>query len=257
MLKRRLLSLAGVVALAASSAHAQDAVDTSQIFVKKAIADTMTPEQLQAYKERLARARAAGAFDRAPGGPIGLTPGDICSAATHEMGSLPYGPVADTTVGATDNYDLPPDIAAPTCTASSNCTGAGPPGSLPRGGIYNGTGTGADRAFKIRTDQNCDVTITMQPTGGDDLALIVYQTNCSSNLSDCVCVSDTGFGGQSESVTLSAVATPTFIDYFVVVDGYSAGGTPPGPAGPYTLTITQSSGICNLVPVELQSITIE
>lgn len=252
----KLTALAGIVALAslgAGGAAAQDAVDTSQIFVKKAIAEKMTADELQAYKERLARAKAAGLFDRAPAGPnASRTPGDICSAATYEIGALPYGPVADTTTGATDNYDLPPDTTNPTCAAAVTCTGAGPAGSLPRGAIYTGTGTGPDRGWRIRTSANCTLSISMTPTGGDDLALLTYLANCSSNLADCACASDTGVANGTETISLDAVAGT---DYFVVIDGYSTGGTPPGPDGPYTLTITGTG--CSLVPVELQTISIE
>jgi hypothetical protein len=256
MMTKNLVALAAVAAIAtlgAGRAAAQDAVDTSNILVKKAIADTMTPEQLQAYKVRLAQRRAAGVFDRAQP-PVGRTPADTCASATHELGSLPYPPTPanDTTVGATDNFDLPPDTTAPTCTAASACTGAGPAGSLPRGAIYTGTGTAPDRGWRIRTDANCNLTINMDPTGAQDLALIVYEATCSSLLSDCNCVDDTGVGGVAESVVLTATAGQ---DYFILVDGYSTGGTPPGPSGPYTLQITGTG--CNLVPVELQNISID
>jgi type II secretory pathway pseudopilin PulG len=247
------LAVLGLV-LASAQAGAQEKIDTSGIFVKKAIAEKMTAEQLQAYKETLAQRKAAGAFDRAPAGP-GATraPGDTCSAATYELGAVPtYGPIADTTVGATDDFDLPPDVTNPTCTAAVTCTGTGPAGSLPRGAIYTGTGTGPDRGWRIKTDVNCNLTITMDPTSTQDLALITYLANCTSSLADCACVSDVGVGGANETIQLSAVAGT---DYFIVTDGYSTGGTPPGPSGPYTLTIT--GGPCNLVPVELEGISIE
>lgn len=237
--------------LAIVPVQAQDAIDTSHIFVKKAIAEKMTPEQLQAYKVLLAQRKAAGVFDKAPGHPN--TPGDTCAAATYELGTLPYppAPANDTTVGATDNFKLPADLTAPTCTASSTCTGAGPAGSLPRGAIYTGTGTGPDRGWKIRVDAACNLNITMDPAT-QDLGLIVYQSTCSNLLSDCVCVDDTGIDGVAESVTLNAVPG---LDYFVLVDGYSSGGTPPGPSDAYTLQITGSG--CNLVPVELTGFSIE
>lgn len=251
-MKRTLAALAILgFALAAVPAAAQ--VDTSGIYVKKAIADTMTPEQLQAYKVTLAQRKAAGAFDRAPAGPLaGRTPDDICSAATYEIGALPYGPIADTTVGAVDNYDLPPDNATPTCTAAVTCTGAGPAGSLPRGAIYSGTGTGPDRGWRIKTSANCTLAITATPTSSWDLALITYLANCSSSLADCACVSDTGIANQNETISLSAVAGT---DYFIVIDGYSTGGVPPGPSGPYNLTVSGAG--CSLVPVELEGFSIE
>src|SRR5262245_26923848 len=161
------LGLAGCLALVAMPLAAEEKVDTSNIMVKKAIADTMTPEQLQAYKERMARniaqRRNARVARRAAGPEV---PADTCPAATLENGPLPYGPTPGTTVGDTDTYDLPADVTAPTCTASTNCTGAGPAGSLPRGAIYTGTGVGPDRAYHIKTDANCNLTIDMDPTGG-------------------------------------------------------------------------------------------
>jgi hypothetical protein len=245
-MKKLLMTLScAAVALAAGVAPS-NAATAADVQVKKAIADQMTPEQLAAYKQLLASRINANVFDAARNDGAALTPGDTCTAATPEIGTLPYNPAADTTVGQTDNFDLPADTTNPTCTASSTCTGAGPAGSLPRGAIYTGTGTAPDRAYSLTTDANCNLTINMDPTGAQDLALIVYQTACSSLLSDCVCVDDTGVGGVAESVLLSAVAAT---NYFAVVDGYSTGATPPGPSGPFTLAVTGTG--CTLVPVEL------
>lgn len=229
-----------------SNAHALTA---AEVIVKKAIADSMTPEELAAYKTRLA---ATFSNHPSPSAIISQTPADTCTAATHEIDpTLPYGPIADTTVGAVNNFDLPMDIVDPTCTAPTPCTGGGPP-QVPRGAIYTGTGTAPDRAWRIRTNANCSLTINMDPTSTHDLALIVYQATCSSSLANCACVDDTGVGGVAESVTLNAVAG---IDYFIVVDGYSTNGTLPGPSGPYTLQVTGSG--CALVPVELQRFSVE
>lgn len=252
-MKKTLAGLAALgLVLASAAAGAQEKIDTSGIFVKKVIADKMSPEQLQAYKERLARLKAAGAFDRAPAGPnAGRTPGDVCTAATYEVSALPFN-TSDTTVGAADNYDLPPDVTAPTCTAAVTCTGTAPgqPAALPRGAIYVGTGTGPDRAFRIKTDVACNLTISM--TSAIDLALILYPTTCSSSLGDCGCVSDSAVPGNPETITMTTVANT---DYFIVVDGYSTGGAPPGPSGPYNLSITGTG--CVLFPVELQGLSIE
>src|SRR5688500_15967700 len=57
--------------------------------------------------------------------PTQLTPGDTCTAATHEIGPVRYGPIADSTTGAPDDFDLPTDILDPTCTASTPCAGGG------------------------------------------------------------------------------------------------------------------------------------
>jgi hypothetical protein len=225
------------------------ALTADEVVVKKVIADTMTPEELAAYKVRLA---ANFSHLPPPSSVLPQTPSDTCAAATREIDpTLPFGPVADTTVGATNNFDLPHDETDPTCTAATTCTGGGLPASLPRGAIYTGTGTAPDRAWRIRTNANCNLTITMDPTSTHDLALIVYQPTCSSSLADCACVDDTGGDGTAESVTLSAVAGT---EYFIVVDGYSSVG-PPGPSGPYTLGIAGAG--CALVPVELQQFSVE
>ena len=218
----------------------------SEVLVKKAIADTMTPEELAAYKQRLAERVAARRMAGSPLHSAVRAPADTCTAATPEIGALPYNPAADTTLGMVDDFDLPSDVTAPTCTVGATCTGAGPAGSLPAGAIYNLTGTGPDRAYRIITDANCALAITIDPTGADDLGLIVYQANCSSSLADCACVDDTGANGVAETVTLSAVAGTT---YFVVVDGYG------GSAGPFTLNITGTG--CSLVPVELMDVKVD
>lgn len=247
---KKFLAVGAVAALALTFAAN---VVAAPVHVKKVIADSMTADELAAYKQRLEERAAAGAFDNAPGGPE-RAPGDTCAAATPEISTLPFNPAGDTTVGATDNFDLPADTAAPTCTASSTCTGAGPAGSLPRGGIYTGTGTGPDRAYSIQVNTACTLSITMDPAAAD-LALIVYQTACSNSLADCVCVDDTGGGGTAEVVSLQAVPGTT---YFIVTDGYSAGATPPGPSDAYTISVTETTATgCQFVPVELQGFEVE
>jgi hypothetical protein len=235
-----------VTSAAGASARAQD-IDVDALPVRKAIADRMTPEQLHAYKLKLAQAIREGRLQR-PRVPQAnpLTPADTCTAATYELGSLPFNS-SDSTIGMVDDYDLPADVVTPTCTASTSCTGGGAPGSLPRGAIYTGTGTAPDRAYRIRVDAPCDLTINGTDTAPNwDLALIVYQTQCSSDLADCVCVDDSDFADATESVLLNAVPG---LDYFIVIDGYSSGGTPPGPSGPFDLAVTGTG--CVLVPVEL------
>lgn len=243
-----LVVLLGAVAFAGAAA-AQSGVP--QVHVKKAIADRMTPDELAAYKKSLEERvfeKRNNALASASAGGI-KTPADTCTSATFEISTLPFNPAPDTTVGMTDDYDLPPVVVAPTCTASSTCTGTG--GSAPAGAIYTGTGTGPDRAYRIRTSANCSLTISMDPTSTQDMALIVYQGQCSSSLADCACVSDSGVGGGVETVTLSAVAGT---DYFIVVDGYSSGATPPGPSGPFTLSVTGTG--CTLLPVDLQKFSV-
>ncbi|AVP98430.1 hypothetical protein C7S18_15080 [Ahniella affigens] len=221
------------VAFSAAAAEPWEAF-LDQVRIKQAIADSLTPEQLEARKIRLAQWLYQQSLI---GGNASRTPGDVCTAATLET---TLGPFNDTTVGATDDFDLPADTAAPTCTAASTCTGAGPAGSLPRGAIYTGTGTGPDRAFAIRSSTACTMTITMDPAT-QDMALIAYQSTCSSNLADCACVDDTGVAGTAEVVTLDMQAG---VDYFVVADGYTTSG-PPGPSDAYTMTFSGPG--CTLV----------
>jgi hypothetical protein len=241
------LALIACVAVLAQPLRAEENTDTTTIVVKKKIADTMTPDELQAYKERMARylasRRRALVLPR-PGGPE--TPGDTCLTATAESGTLPYNPPADTTVGATDDYNL----TGP-CTANSTpCLGEGPPPNPPpRGQTYAGTGVGPDRVYHLKTDANCVLSITMTPTDTgpdkDDLALMVFQPPCQSAGSGCLCVDDTGIGGDFEHVELTAVANT---DYYVIVDGYTSQTTQPPPpptAGPFTLSI-EGTG-CQLI----------
>jgi len=214
-----------------------------QVRIKKAIADQLTPEQLEERRIRLAQwlaERAANA--QTPNTPTGGPAHDTCPTTPYATGAFPFS-VSDTTVGLVDDYDLPADTTDPTCTAPTTCTGGASSGSGPRGAIYTGTGTGADAAYKIRTDANCTLEITVDPTSTQDLAGILYQTQCSSSLADCGCVADTGVGGTAEVITLDAVAGT---DYFVSADGYSTGATPPGPSGPYTVSVAVTSGSCNL-----------
>ena len=133
-----------------------------------------------------------------------LAGSDTCSSNV-QITSVPFNDAA-TTVGATDNYDLPADTTSPTVTGCPTCTGtgAGPVGSLPRGGVYTGTGTGPDVAYRISyATANNNMTVTMDPTGAQDLSLIVYTNVCSSLLADAIVVDDTGAGGVAESVTIS------------------------------------------------------
>jgi hypothetical protein len=230
---------------------AQD-IDVDALPVRKAIANRMTPEELHAYKLRLAQAIREGRLQRSvvpQDNP--LTPADTCTAATYEITGLPFNPPPDTTVGMTDDYDLPADVVAPTCTASTSCTGGGDPACGPSGCIYAGTGTAPDRAYRIRVSAPCDLAIagtpTLPPPDEWDLALIVYQTQCSSSLADCVCVDDNDFPGGTESVLLNAVPG---LDYFIVVDGYLQGiPDPPPNLGPFTISVNGTG--CTLVPVEL------
>jgi hypothetical protein len=242
----------GMAAAGTAPARAQE-MDVDAIPVKPAIAARLTPEQLHARRLAIAQAIKEGRLQRnlrPQANP--RSPADTCTAATYEITGLPFNPPPDTTVGMIDDYDLPGDIAVPTCTASTNCT---VPGALAgcglRGCIFAGTGTAPDRAYRIRVSAPCDLTITGTPAPPDwDLALVVYQTQCSSSLADCVCVDDMGIEGQAESVLVNAV---TGLDYFIVIDGYLDLTPPPPPPppnlGPFNLSVTGAG--CNLVPVQL------
>ncbi|CAN5510316.1 hypothetical protein BH10ACI1_BH10ACI1_03770 [soil metagenome] len=162
-----------------------------------------------------------------------LVGADQCGAgiATPIL-ALPYNDTG-TTVGLTDNYDLPPDVTAPTLTGCPTCNGIGAPSG--RGFVYTGTGTGPDAAYVISFGATADMVVNMDPTSTQDLALIVYTNVCSSNLADGIVVDDTGGGGVLESVSITNMPAGT---YNIVVDGYSTGGTPPGLSGSYTLNVT-------------------
>jgi hypothetical protein len=238
----------GMAAAGTTGAWAQEDIDS--LAVKPAIANRMTPEELHAYKLRMLEAIKAGALKRrvAPG-ENPFTPADTCTAATHEISALPFNS-SGTTIGMTDDYDLPTDVTVPTCNASTNCTVPGATaGCGPRGCIFTGTGTALDRAYRIRVSAPCDLTVTGTPTVPSwDLALVVYQAQCTNALVDCVCVDDEGFEGIAESVILNAT---TAFDYFLVIDGYTETGTPTPPpsSGPFNLAVTGAG--CTLVPVEL------
>ncbi len=176
-----------------------------------------------------------------------LAGGNTCGASATVIPSLPYNDAAGTTIGKLDDYDLPADTTTPTLTGCPTCTatGGGPAGSLPRGAVYTGTGTGADAAYSICfTSANNSINVTMDPTGAEDLTVMVYTNVCSNNLADGIVINDTGVGGQAETVTISTMPAGT---YNIVVDGYSSGGTPPGPSGPYTLAVTGTGTVCPAV----------
>lgn len=161
-----------------------------------------------------------------------LDGGATCVTATQITGAFPYNDTG-TTVGKGDEYDLPADVTSPTCLAPGAIAGGG---AQPGGSIYTGTGTGADAAYSLEVNQTCNLRVGMDPTGSEDMALIVYLAQCTSSLNDCVVVDDTGVGGVAESVDFTATAGQT---YYIVIDGYATGGTPPGPAGPYALTVAE------------------
>ncbi len=169
-----------------------------------------------------------------------LAGADVCPGTV--ISALPYNDPTGTTVGLVDNYKMPPDTVAPTVTGCPTCTatGTGPAGSLPRGAVYTGTGTGPDSAYTVTfSSAGNSLNVTMDPTTVD-MALVVYTATCSNLLADAIVVSDRGAAGAPETVTISAMPAGS---YNIVVDGYSSGGTPPGPSGTYTLAVTGSGTI--------------
>jgi hypothetical protein len=104
---------------------------------------------------------------------------------------------------------------------------------------YPATGIGLDLAYLIHTDISCDLSVTMLPTGSDDLSLYVLSPDCSDEAGNCVRVSDDGGIATPETVTFTTGAGQPF---YIIVDGYD------GEDGPFELTIDElgSSG-CRLV----------
>ena len=168
-----------------------------------------------------------------------LAGGDNCGNGTI-ITSLPFND-SGTTVGKADDYDLPPDVTVPTVTGCPSCVATGAGGTDPRGAVYTGSGTGPDATYKICfTSSNNSINVTMDPTGAEDLGIMVFTNVCSSSLADAIVIDDTGGGGVAESVTISNMPAGT---YNIVVDGYSAGAVPPGPSGAYDISVTGTGTI--------------
>jgi len=167
--------------------------------------------------------------------------GNTCGISATPIQTLPYTDAAGTTVGKVDDYDLPADTSNPTVTGCGTCTplGGGPAGAAPRGGVYTGTGTGADSVYRISFGSpNANILVNMDPSS-QDMAVMVYTNVCSNNLADAIVIDDDGVAGGAESVQITTM--PAGI-YHIVVDGYSTGGTPPGPTDTYTLNVTCVTG---------------
>ena len=221
--------------LAFTVAGVGTAVDLPDSAFKVLQQSDWSPEQIQQLKA-LAAQNLQSRFETSLGGGENRTPADTCPLATHEISTLPYATAGDTT-GMVDDYDL--EVAVPSlCTLGGNS--------------YTGTGVGPDMAYLIQTSATCTLSVTADPTTSWDLAMIVYNPQCSDSFADCVIVSDEGFPGDPETVAFAATAGT---DYWIVIDGYSTGGTPPGPSGPFNLDLSGSG--CDLVPVELHQFIIE
>ena len=228
MTLKNLVLTTTIALLPGAAALAQNTVDLESY---KATYPTATPAERSALDRALADQYAAtSASWPVPNGPV---EGDLCTPA----GPAPVNPftISSTTVGATNNYDI-----ATTCGTGQT--------------VFGGTGASLDVAYSVVTDQNCNVTVLADPTGTNwDLALYVLAAPgaaCTQlpSLADgqCVTMDDDGASNINETVTFAATAGT---QYFVIVDGFNAA------TGSFDLTITGSG--CNLVPVKLQSYSID
>lgn len=231
-MKARLFMIVILVSAVAAVGTAVDLPDTAFKALQRG---DWTPEQIQQLKTQAARNLETRIQTTLEAGE-NPTPGDTCPLATYEISALPFN-TAGSTVGLVDDYDLEVDVPS-LCTLGGNS--------------YTGTGVGPDLAYLVKTNATCTLTVNAAPTSSWDLALVVYNPQCSNSFSDCVIVSDEGFPGDAETVAFPATGG---IDYWIVIDGYSTGGTPPGPSGPFDLTISGSG--CDLVPVELHQFIVE
>jgi cysteine-rich repeat protein len=172
-----------------------------------------------------------------------LTGGDTCATATLAAESLSAPIVVnDTTVGQTDDIDLPTaQFGDNGCSADVQCTGTGSSGGL-RGDIYPGSGIGPDRAFRFQVDSECTLTASMlSPV---DLGLYLLVDACASTFAACACASDSQLANQTESI--SAIAAKPGVNYYLLVDGYKEGANPAS-EGTFQLTLSRTAGTCNLV----------
>jgi hypothetical protein len=226
-----LKNLALVITTALLPATAVLAQNPADLDNYKSIYPTATPEVRIALDQALAAQYAAvSASWPVPNGPV---EGDLCTPASP----TPVNPfsISSTTVGATNNYDI-----ATVCGTGQT--------------LFGGTGASLDVAYGVVTDQNCNVTVNADPTGTNwDLALYVLAAPgaaCTQlpSLADgqCVTMDDNGGANINETVTFAATAGT---QYFVIVDGFNTA------TGPFDLTITGDG--CNLVPVKLQSYSID
>ena len=219
------LTLVALAALCTSAMAQQDPTQVDWNNVKQ-IWNTLTPEEQRAYEELALRRSRVTAF----GKPIlSKTVGENCATATPELG-LPFN-AGDDTTGAVDDINL---------NASGSCAGGG--------SQFSTTGTGPDLMYSFEVDISCDVDVSMDPTGIEDLALYVI-TDCGNVATSCLGVDDAGGGGTEENLTFSAAAGTT---YYVVIDGFA------GDDGPFDLTLNENGATgCTAVPVELQSFSVE
>ncbi|TDR37833.1 hypothetical protein DFR29_1237 [Tahibacter aquaticus] len=228
MIVKNLALAATLVLLPGAAALAQNPVNLDGY---KAQYPTATPAVRSALDQALAAQYSAiSSTWPVPNGPV---EGDVCTPASP----APVNPftISSTTLGATNNYDI-----ATTCGVGQT--------------LFAGTGASLDVAYGVVTDQNCSVTVSADPTGTNwDLALYVLAAPgaaCTAlpTLADpqCITMDDDGASNTTETVTFNAVAGT---QYFVIIDGFNAA------TGTFDLNITGTG--CNLVPVSLQSFSVD
>ncbi len=171
--------------------------------------------------------------------------GNTCGNGATPIFALPYTDAAGTTVGKVDDYNLA-DLAiltgCPSCSGftvgtTGAASGSGPFSSPTRGTVFAGTGTGEDAAYRIVFGTTSNISINMQPTTAVDMAVILYGPTCSNLATDAIAVSNWGYAGDNESITVASMPAGT---YNIVVDGYSFMGGPAA-SSPYTLNVTGSA----------------
>ena len=88
---------------------------------------------------------------------------------------------------------------------------------------------------------------TKEEVEAGDLSLYIVR-DCSTLASSCERVSDLGGQGVQEAISFTALASET---YFIIVDGFA------GSSSAYDIQVNNVGEACALVPVELQSFTVE
>jgi hypothetical protein len=146
--------------------------------------------------------------------PIVAAPGDTCAAATFELGILPFSDI-DTTAGRDDTNSYPG-----ACADAS--TGA--PGS---------SAVGADLYYRIRPAFSCQLQVSVNPTGTENLGLYIASDCAPLSIVNCITMDDNGGDGVTEIVTFSATGGT---DYYILVDGNNSD------EGTISMAVSSASG---------------
>jgi len=200
------------VAMASQGRAVPEDVDWAHV---KTIWDTLSAEERANY-DRLAQVLLkTSPRDSWPE----KTPGEGCLEAEFEISSLPF----------LDRRSTEGHLGALALSAFGACAGGG--------GQFSATGFGPDLIYKVKTDIDCELSVSMSPLTDEDLSLYVIVENfenavipCQFPARDCVRVNDLGGRGVTETVEFTAERSET---YYIWVDGYA------GDSGPYRLSITE------------------